>query len=96
MKHTSLNQLLCAAAINRQFREVLLRDPAQALATGYQGQTFALTPEERQVVTGIQAEQLADFAAQVYGWMSTSDNLPAYTMSVPLPVEMELCSPKHL
>jgi hypothetical protein len=96
MKHTSLNQLLCAAAINRQFREVLLRDPAQALATGYQGQTFALSPEERQVVTGIQAEHLADFAAQVYGWMSASDNRQAYTMSVPLPVEMELCSPKRL
>jgi len=91
MKHTSLNQLLCAAAINRQFREVLLRDPAQALATGYQGQTFALTPEEWQVVTGIRAEQLSDFAAEVYGWMSASDNLPAYTMSVPLQVEMELC-----
>jgi len=91
MKHASLNQLLCAAAINRRFCEMLLHDPAQALATGYMGQTFALTPEERQVVTGIRAEHLEDLAAQVYCWISASDNGQAHTMPVPLEVEVELC-----
>lgn len=91
MKHKSLNQLLCAAAINRRFCEMLLHDPAQALATGYMSQTFTLTPEEREVVTGIRAEHLADFAAQVYCWISASDDRQAYTMPVPLQVEMELC-----
>ena len=91
MKHKGLNQLLCAAAINQQFCEILLRDPEQAVETGYMGQTFNLTPEEHQVVTGIRAEHLADFAAQVYRWVSASDNRPAHTMPVPLQVEMELC-----
>jgi hypothetical protein len=92
MKHKGLNQLLCAATINRQFREVLLRNPAQALAVGYQGQTFALTSEERQVVMGIRAEHLEDLAAQIYYWISASDNGHAHTMPVPLQVEVEYAS----
>jgi hypothetical protein len=73
MNHKALNQLLCAATVNVRFRETLLRDPAQAIATGYFGHTFSLTPEERELVVGIQAQQLEDFAAQVYRWI-TGDN----------------------
>lgn len=74
MKHKSLNQLLCAATVNTRFRETLLRDPAKAIAAGYFDQTFCLTPEERDLVTGIQARQLEDFAAQVYQWISIKSN----------------------
>jgi len=74
MKHKALNQLLCAATVNVRFRETLLRDPAQAIATGYFDHTFALTPEERELVIGIQAQQLEDFAAQVYRWISGGNN----------------------
>ena len=74
MPHKGLNQLLCAAAVNRRFRESLLRNPAQAIAMGYYNYTFALTPEEQTLVTGIQAQQLEDFAAQVYCWISTDGN----------------------
>jgi len=70
MKHKSLNQLLCAATVNARFREALLADPAKAIAAGYFDQTFRLTAEERDLVTGIQAAQLEDFAAQVYHWIS--------------------------
>lgn len=70
MKHKSLNQLLCAATVNVRFREVLLRDPAKAIATGYFDHSFALTPEETELVCGIQAKGLEDFAAQVYHWIS--------------------------
>lgn len=70
MKHKSLNQLLCAATVNRRFRETLLHNPAQAIATGYFNHTFALTPEERELVVSIQAQRLEDFAAQVYYWIS--------------------------
>ena len=69
MKHKALNQLLCAATINGRFRDVLLRNPAQALSSGYLDHTFALTPEESQLVLGIQAKGLEDFAAQVYNWI---------------------------
>jgi hypothetical protein len=74
MQHKSLNQLLCAATVNGRFRETLLCNPAKALATGYGEHTFALTSEERELVLGIQAHRLEDFAAQVYGWLSTNGN----------------------
>ncbi len=71
MMHKGLNQLLCAATVNRRFRETLLRDPAQAVAGGYLNHQFSLTPEEHKLVTGIRAQHLEDFAAQVYSWIST-------------------------
>ncbi len=74
IQHKSLNQLLCAATVNGRFREMLLRDPAKAIATGYFEHSFCLTPEERDLVVGIRAGKLEDFAAQVYCWMSGSGN----------------------
>jgi hypothetical protein len=70
MKHRSLNQLICAATINGRFRDLLLRDPAQAIAAGYYDHGFSLTAEERDFVVGIRARKLEDFAAQVYQWMT--------------------------
>jgi hypothetical protein len=40
MLHKGLNQLLCAATVNAQFRETLLRNPSQAIATGYFNHRF--------------------------------------------------------
>jgi hypothetical protein len=74
MKHKGLNQLLCAATVNNGFRETLLHNPAQAIATGYFDHTFSLTPEERDLIISIQAQKLEDFAAQVYRWISGYGN----------------------
>jgi hypothetical protein len=74
MKHEGLNQLLCAAVVNNRFRETLLRNPAQALATGYLDHNFSLTPEERDLVVDIEAQRFEDFAAQVYHWLSGNGN----------------------
>ncbi|HSJ56995.1 MAG TPA: hypothetical protein VLC95_07425 [Anaerolineae bacterium] len=71
MKHKSLNQLVCAATVDRHFCEMLLRDPASALTAGYLDHTFMLTPEERDLVVGIRAHALEDFAEAVYHWIST-------------------------
>ena len=70
MNHKSLNELVCAATINVRFRETLLRDPAKALASGYFGHAFALTNEELDLVLGIRATGLEDFAAQVHRFIS--------------------------
>jgi hypothetical protein len=70
MKHKSLNQLICAATINGRFRDLLLRDPAQAIAAGYFDHGFSLTSEEQDFVVGIRARKLEDFAAQVYQWIT--------------------------
>ena len=74
MEHKGLNQLLCAATVNGRFRNILLRDPAQALAVGYFDHTFSLTPEERQLVVSIQAQRLEDFAAEVHHWLQSKSN----------------------
>lgn len=74
MKHKSLNQLLCAATVNTRFREVLLRDPAKAIASGYFDHSFALTQEEQDMVVSIRAQRLEDFAEQVYHWISDGSN----------------------
>jgi hypothetical protein len=70
MNHKSLNELVCAATVNVRFRETLLRDPAKAIASGYFGHSFALSQEERDLVLGIRATGLEDFAAQVYRFIS--------------------------
>jgi hypothetical protein len=74
MNHKSLNELVCAATVNVRFRETLLRDPAKAIASGYFGHSFALTQEEHDLVVGIQAKGLDDFAAQVYHFVSGNGN----------------------
>ena len=74
MKHRSLNQLLCAATVNGRFCETLLRNPAQAIAVGYFNHSFALTPEEQEMVVSIRAQRLEDFAAEIYHWISASGN----------------------
>ena len=74
MKHKGLNQLLCAAVVNTKFRETLLRSPAQAIASGYLEHSFSLTPEEKKLVTDIQARKLEDFAAQIFHWISGNGN----------------------
>jgi hypothetical protein len=83
MKHKSLNQLLCAATVNVRFREALLHDPAQAIAAGYFDHTFSLTTEERDLVVGIRAERLEDFAAQVYHWISGGQDAYGHSAKVP-------------
>ena len=74
MKHKALNQLLCAAIVNERFRETLLRDPAQAIASGYFDHSFSLTPEEQNLVVDIRARRLEDFAAQVHSWIAGNGN----------------------
>ena len=77
MNHKSLNELVCAATVNVRFRETLLRDPIKALASGYYGHSFALTQEERDLVVGIRATGLEDFADQVYRFISGKGKMPA-------------------
>ncbi len=78
MRHKGLNQLLCAAIVNTRFCETLLRNPAQAVAMGYQDQTFSLTPEEHKLVISIQAQRLEDFAAQIYCWIANDGSGPRH------------------
>jgi hypothetical protein len=60
-----LSRLLTAAVINREFCNLLLANPALAVANGYNGQSFQLATEEEELILSIRATSLADFAAQL-------------------------------
>ncbi len=62
---TGLHRLFAAAIVSDQFRATLLREPEEALAKGYLGQTFPLTDQEKRIIKTIRAENLTDFAQKV-------------------------------
>lgn len=73
-----LNRLLTAAVVSHRFCSLLLNDPVQAIANGYNGETFELTREELQLLCAIKASSLGDFAMQLLtkeaaekAWMDT-------------------------
>lgn len=68
-----LSRVFAAAVVNRQFRDLLLENPQEALGKGYLGETFSLTPEESDLIASIRADSLSDLAKQVCGSMSIGD-----------------------
>lgn len=62
---SGLHRLFTAAIVNSQFREKLLNEPEMALAGGYLGQKFALTDQERTIISNVRASDLTDFAQKV-------------------------------
>jgi hypothetical protein len=64
-KVAELSRLISAAVVNQRFCNLLLADPALALATGYSGETFRLPIEEQELILSIRATSLVDFAAQL-------------------------------
>ncbi len=59
------SRLLAAAVINQGFCDLLLADPVQALAQGFQGEVFPLDFNEKNFLSSIRAESLSDFARQI-------------------------------
>ena len=72
----NLNRLLSAAVVSPHFRRLLLTDPVAALAVGYNGEEFHLTPAEYAAVTSMRVASIRDFAAQLLRLMhyATSDS----------------------
>lgn len=64
-RYTSTHQLLAAAVVSKKFRQLLLTNPAQAIAEGWAGQKFAFSSKERQRVISIKARTLEEFASQL-------------------------------
>jgi hypothetical protein len=62
---SGLSRVFAAAVVNRHFCQMLLHDPHHALQTGYLGETFKLSDEERSLIVSIRAESLSDLARQV-------------------------------
>ena len=62
---TGLHRLFAAAIVSDQFRETLLKQPEEALAKGYLGQTFTLTDRECLIIKSTRADTLTDLAQKV-------------------------------
>ncbi len=56
-----------AAIVSKEFCHLLLTNPAAALASGCNGESFCLTPEAEVLVLSIRASSLVDFAQQLTG-----------------------------
>lgn len=60
-----LNRLLCASVVSKSFRNMLLTNPEIALASGYQGEKFNLSDEDRSWLFSIRPTSLVDLAAHM-------------------------------
>ena len=60
-----LSRVFAAAVVNKQFCDMLLSDPHQALQKGYLGENFSLSKEEQDLIVSIRARSLPDLANQV-------------------------------
>ena len=63
----ALNRLMSAALINRCYRELLLSEPAKALAVGFQGEIFQLSQEKQNLILAHQAQTLPELAILLSG-----------------------------
>ena len=63
--HSGLNGLFAAATVSRSFREMLLRDPEQALRQGYLGKGFGLSQADASLIVSLNAKSLPELAKQV-------------------------------
>ena len=75
-----LIRLLSAAVASSQFGRMLLADPIAAVTAGYSGERFYLTPDELVCLSGIRADSLREFAAQLVSKMQ-GEWAPAYLHS---------------
>jgi hypothetical protein len=63
----AISRLITAAVINQSFRQLLLTNPEKAISSGFNGETFRLDRDEKELILSIQATTLADFAVKVSG-----------------------------
>ncbi len=67
-----LNKVLCAAVISKSFRKMLLSNPEIALASGYQGESFHLSDEDRSWLFSTRPANLVDLAANMVNYQQSS------------------------
>lgn len=60
-----ISRLITAAVVNQGFCNMLLANPASALASGYNGEAFCLETEVQDLIVSIRANSLSEFAMQL-------------------------------
>lgn len=61
-EQSDISRLLAAAVVSRQFCNLLLSDPAQAIKNGYAGEHFMLSKDEYELVLSAHGSTLPEFA----------------------------------
>jgi len=64
-RRAEFGQLISAAVVNRNFRNLLLSNPEKALDDGYSNQPFFFTSSEKNQICSIVASSLSEFAAKL-------------------------------
>lgn len=59
------NRLICAAVVNKRFRDMLLANPVKSIEAGYSGEHFSFSRDEKERIRQIQAHSLEEFAFQL-------------------------------
>lgn len=81
MSDRTLNDIMCLALTDSEFRHNLLTDVV-SLVEG-----FDLDPEERDILKAIKAESVTEFAGRLHSWMlergSNNGHWKAYESSQP-------------
>jgi hypothetical protein len=60
--YLELSRVFAAATVNPEFCHLLLEDPEQALAKGFQGETFLLPEYQKQLLLLLRTDNLAELA----------------------------------
>jgi hypothetical protein len=63
MSDQTLNNIMCIALTDGKFRDSLLTDPANVVGD------FDLDAEEQDILRGIKAESVTEFARKLHTWM---------------------------
>ena len=63
MSDHALNDIMCLALVDGKFRHSLLTDVANAV------EEFDLDPEEHDILKGIKADSVTEFARTLHTWM---------------------------
>jgi hypothetical protein len=63
----ALSRLIAAAVINQRFCSLLLANPSAAINQGFNGESFELSPQAKELVLSIHAASLAEFANALEG-----------------------------
>jgi len=63
MSDHTLNDVMCLALIDGKFRRTLLTNVADVV------EEFDLDPEEQDILTGIKADSVTEFARELHSWM---------------------------
>jgi len=69
--HSGLSGLFAAAVVSQSFRDMLLRNPEEALKQGYLGKDFGLSQADASLIVSLNAKSLADLAKQVVQTLGT-------------------------